>query len=231
VDGMVAKSLALLLVSLVLLFFFYAFIPWVLGRIWRKSFARSTSGKSIRFTFDDGPDPIGTPGVLDVLSKYGVRAAFFVVGKNVERHPDLLRRIIREGHEIGFHSYSHRFPWLSGPWSTYRDMQREEEVLREFSDGLETRLYRPPYGKFNLVSLFLSLLRKREIVYWTLDAKDYQCLDAREIQQRVTRELKPGSVILFHDGGHHKAEEGSTVTAEALDMILGSLQGKPEILE
>jgi peptidoglycan/xylan/chitin deacetylase (PgdA/CDA1 family) len=202
------------------------------GRYWRRKFVRSAAcSTTVRFTFDDGPDPWGTSLVLDVLKRHAIKATFFVVGENVERHPALFLRIRMEGHDVGHHGYKHRFPWFAGPRSTYRDMLKEESVLRRDGDGIQTELYRPPYGKLNFVSMLVSVLRKRKIVYWTIDPRDYDQSDAQAIRKDVIERLEAGSVVLLHDGGYHRASNGSAVTAEALEMILTDMQEKGLLTE
>lgn len=210
------------IVVLFSLFTIYIAIPWIIGRMMRFQAISITNGRPV-ITFDDGPDPIGTPAVLDILKKHNTKGIFFVVGKKVETYPGIFARIINEGHMVGYHSYSHRFPWLCGPFTTYNDMKMEEKVQKSHSPGMLIQLYRPPYGKFNLASLLLSLFKKRRIMFWTIDPRDYDAMDAKKIYESVLTRLQSNSVVLFHDGGPHFSSKGSTVTAAALDMILNEL--------
>ncbi len=94
----------------------------------------------IYLTFDDGPDPEVTPWVLDLLAKYDAKATFFCLGRNVERYPEIFKRILCEGHAVGNHSYSHLDGWRTGKKRYVRDIERAAKLIQSF-------LFRPPYGR------------------------------------------------------------------------------------
>ncbi|MFH1298137.1 MAG: polysaccharide deacetylase family protein [Bacteroidota bacterium] len=151
-----------------------------------------TTDKEIFLTFDDGPIPEITPAILDILKERGVQATFFCVGANVAANPDLFERLRGDGHAIGNHTYHHLHGWKSPPAAYVEDVTRFESLF-------QTRLFRPPYGKFT-PSQYLLLRKKYLFVLWSVLVHDYsrrikpeQCL---EIAIRSTR---PGSIVLFHD--------------------------------
>jgi peptidoglycan/xylan/chitin deacetylase (PgdA/CDA1 family) len=172
--------------------------------ILKKSFlAKARRSDYAYLTFDDGPDPSGTPHILRLLEKYDARASFFVVGRKAESNPELIERIIDGGHAIGEHGYDHAHPWKTGPIRAIKDMLLSIKVFNSplFPHGIT--LYRPPYGKYNLISLVYCFLKKKKSVFWNIDARDYETHDPETVSRHVMERIKPGSVILLHDGRQH----------------------------
>jgi peptidoglycan/xylan/chitin deacetylase (PgdA/CDA1 family) len=161
-------------------------------------------GKSgVALTFDDGPDADHTPRYLDLLRDLGVRGTFFVVGENVERHPDLVRRMAAEGHDIGNHGHRH----LQARKSSFADFREDLRIassrLREVVER-EIRLYRPPYADLPLIPFLHLLSRGFVTVMWDVDSLDYQ-RDPRVVRDQLRRHNRwNGHVILLHDD-HHSA--------------------------
>ena len=125
-------------------------------------------------TFDDGPHPESTPKILELLEKTGVRATFFLLGENVEKHPDIVAKIVSHGHEIGAHGYSHLHPWKSDPYNSLLDLIKGDKIIKQCKAPESNRYFRPPYGKFNLITLLYVLITKRKVVFWNVDPKDYK---------------------------------------------------------
>jgi peptidoglycan/xylan/chitin deacetylase (PgdA/CDA1 family) len=153
---------------------------------------------ALTLTFDDGPDPVRTPAVLDLLARFGARATFFLLGERAARHPALVRRIAQEGHGVGNHSWSHRF--LPGLSEGARVVQwdRAHRVLAGLS-GRPVQWVRPPYGWAD--GRFYDRVRERgwRCALWTVDAFDYLGLGAQWVH-RLTARAGRGDVVLFHDG-------------------------------
>jgi peptidoglycan/xylan/chitin deacetylase (PgdA/CDA1 family) len=214
--------LEILLPVLVILPGVYLLIPWWIRNLLRKRFLQRMRNQSgLCVTFDDGPHPESTPLILDLLKKHGAKATFFLVGRHAEKHPELTKRILSEGHEVGFHSYAHKHPWLTGPVGTWLDLTRDPIPYGPTPEANSKKMIRPPYGKLNLVSMLYIWLKGFHIVFWTLDPKDYLRSSAHEIVDFVFTHLSGGSVILLHDGSPGGApQQQKTVTAEALDKIL-----------
>jgi peptidoglycan-N-acetylglucosamine deacetylase len=191
-------------------------------------------------TFDDGPDPVFTPQVLDVLKKYHVPAIFFVVGKNAEAHPELLERMIREGHEIGNHTFSH--PNLS----TFSDRHQDLELtltqrIIQATTGRSTLFFRPPYGgnpEPSTAAELTPILRGGRLGYMTVGqsinpmdweltvlapgvqtAHKRQLRTPDEVAERVVRSRNEGHIILLHDAGGNRS-----LTVAALPLIITRLQ-------
>jgi glycosyltransferase involved in cell wall biosynthesis/peptidoglycan/xylan/chitin deacetylase (PgdA/CDA1 family) len=165
----------------------------------------------VAITFDDGPDPLYTPRILDLLKRYDAKATFFLIGEKVGCNGKLVQQIQDEGHEIANHSYSHpHFEQLS--WRrAASEIGRAQTILQ--SHGRRCTLFRPPRGKLCLKSILGAWWKGLTVVMWTVDLKDFSAGNAAEIKSAFdARRLSPGDIILYH--GH------SSVALEALPHIL-----------
>jgi peptidoglycan-N-acetylglucosamine deacetylase len=170
----------------------------------------------VRLTFDDGPHRTATPRILDTLADRGVEATFFVTGEMTAARPDIVRRASREGHGIGNHSWSH-------PHLTTLDRAQVESQMRRTNDVVEQATgnspseWRPPYGETNdLVEAAARDVGLDPMVLWTVDPLDWADPPATTIRDRVLQEVRPGSIVLLHDGSGQN-------TPAALPMILDGL--------
>lgn len=157
------------------------------------------AGRRVALTFDDGPDPQRTPAVLDLLARQGVRATFFVVGARAEAHPELVRRMVAEGHVVGNHSYTHswRFP-LRSLGRTVEELRRTGEVLHRIT-GRQPRLFRPPFGVTNPTIARAGRRLGLDPVGWSIRSLDTMGQSPERVAARILRRLHPGAVILLHD--------------------------------
>lgn len=173
---------------------------------------RAKRDTSCYLSFDDGPEPEHTPKLLDVLARHGVKASFFLVGEKIEQYPEIVARIVDEGHMIGNHSYSH--------WS-FRNMNlrkqldevyRTDALLRLFDDRPHHRM-RPPHGYVGAKLLMHFARRKRSFVYWSYDSLDYQDQPIEWLIDRLRNDPPAaGDIVLMHDD--------SDKAADALDALL-----------
>jgi peptidoglycan/xylan/chitin deacetylase (PgdA/CDA1 family) len=162
--------------------------------------------RSIHLTFDDGPHPSHTPRLLDVLRQHGARATFFIVGRNAQRHPEIVRRIAAEGHAIGNHSYSHGQPSRTSARQLLDEVSRTRELLEHLTDQPIT-LFRPPHGKVTAAKLTRLWLTGQCIVLWNVDPKDFQCTCAGELSAKFqANPVRGGDVVLLHDTVPHAIE-------------------------
>lgn len=178
----------------------------------------------VALTFDDGPTDPPTTQVLNTLAHYGVKATFFLVGSNVEAYPETARRIAREGHSIGNHSYRHyRLDALTDFY--YRDVARAQQVLRAII-GVEPRLYRSPYGLHTPWQLAAVRRLGLQTVVWDVNAYDWVRTTSEVIiARRVMAHVRPGSIILLHDGDHNRHSDRNP-TVQALPHIIELLQDR-----
>ncbi|WP_419995197.1 polysaccharide deacetylase family protein [Streptomyces boninensis] len=177
------------------------------------------SGHKMALTFDDGPHPGNTPGVLRVLRKHGVRATFFVIGENVADNPDLLRAIADDGHVIGNHSYTHPQLDLIETGRVRTELSRTcdviDKVLRQ-----PPRLARAPYGMWDARGLKICAALQMEPFQWSVDTLDWTVPQppATTITSRVLDSAQPGAIVLSHDGGGDRLQ-----TVNALEHYLPRL--------
>jgi peptidoglycan/xylan/chitin deacetylase (PgdA/CDA1 family) len=148
--------------------------------------------KIIYLTFDDGPIPEVTPGVLSILEERNIQATFFCVGENVGKQPDIFAQVSGAGHSIGNHTFHHLNGWKTPPAEYTEDVMLCNAYFR-------TGLFRPPYGKFTPSQYFL--LRKHfRIIMWSVLSGDYhQAISKEQCLENVLTYTKPGSIVLFHD--------------------------------
>lgn len=172
--------------------------------------------RRLYLSFDDGPDPECTPRILDLLAAHGARASFFLLGKQVERHPELVRRMVEEGHLIGNHSYSHPTFTKIPLTEQLAEIERTDRLLAPF-DGRALHRFRPPSGALPLNLLLRFARTRRCIAYWSYDSMDYRRLPAAELAAGL-RSAPPraGDIILMHD------DDMSTV--HALERLLPEWQ-------
>ncbi|MEK5173932.1 polysaccharide deacetylase family protein [Heyndrickxia sp. FSL W8-0496] len=211
------------------IFFFillYTVIPYFLtSGLGMKVFKRGKKSNKIAFTFDDGPGPIYTPILLDLLKKNEVRATFFVVGSKAEKHPELIGRMHQEGHLIGIHNYIHHSNWFMSPWKVRKGLEDTAKIIENIT-GVRPVYYRPPWGMLNLFDLFQ--LGKYKIILWSVMAKDWRTSGGSEKIKHLLANIKGGDVILLHDSGDTLGAEldAPMNTINALKDILIQLRAK-----
>lgn len=181
---------------------------------------RPVTGKLVALTFDDGPWPGQTNRILDILKRYEVKGTFFVVGKMARRNPALARRIVREGHDIGTHTYGHVYLTKVPPKKARFEIVAGKKAVEDVT-GHRTSWIRPPYGAINSRSWAQIRKLKMTVVLWDVDSRDWSKPGMKKIEQTVMRTTKPGSVVLFHDGGGSRYQ-----TIAALPRIIRRLRAQ-----
>jgi glycosyltransferase involved in cell wall biosynthesis len=172
-----------------------------------------TGGNNLSLTLDDGPHPVYTPRLLNILREENVRATFFLIGERMDRHPDLVARIVAEGHEVANHSYTHPHFDRIG-WAEARaEIERTAGLLKRATSGVSSNLFRPPRGALAATSTLLAWMLGQRVVLWSIDFKDFLAETAAEIRTTLSgTKFAAGDVILYH--GHSEA------ALEALPDIL-----------
>jgi peptidoglycan/xylan/chitin deacetylase (PgdA/CDA1 family) len=172
-------------------------------------------------TFDDVPDTIFTNQILDVLKQYGVKATFFVVGNRAEAHPEVIRRIVKDGHELGNHSYSHPNLAKTDAAKFHDEVLNTEQILTNIT-GYKHKLFRPPYGNVTEPQILWLASQQYHIINWNVDSLDWKGLNAEQVTANVLGHVVPGAVILQHGAGGEG--EDLTGTVQALPGIIEKLQ-------
>lgn len=179
--------------------------------------------KRAALTFDDGPDNFYTPKILDILRQKGVKATFFIVGKQAQRFPEMVQRIVNEGHAIGNHSWDHpRLPTLSADKVRQEAQSTETEIQR--ITGRRTDLFRPPYGLTTPEDIRILHDLGFRVIDWSVDTTDWKGESANTILSLVNKEISPGGIILQHCMAGRQGELNGTI--EALPRIIDDLRGK-----
>jgi len=158
----------------------------------------SSTSKIVALTFDDGPHRTITPKVLEQLRQRNIKATFFVLGDRVKHHPEILRQIAAEGHEIGNHTYSHRILKFMTNELIDREITETQNEIKS-AIGCEPRLFRPPYGSFRPDSRDVFRQHNLSVILWSVDPRDWRVRDEELLYQAVTSQTQNGSIILCHD--------------------------------
>jgi peptidoglycan-N-acetylglucosamine deacetylase len=195
-----------------------------------------TEDPVVALTFDDGPDRVYTPRLLDILAAHCARATFFMIGVRAQRHPELVARVAAEGHTIGNHSWDHpSFPLIS----------REErlEQIRACQEAIaphDGQLFRPPYGHQDFASWVDVEEMGYRVVTWKVSPHDWEFRDGHSMAEEVMRQLQPGNVVVLHDGLFDATDNrffARDPTLAAVELLLDRLAGRlrfvtiPELLQ
>lgn len=182
--------------------------------------ASDRPGRSLNLTIDDGPDPVWTPKVLEVLKKHDVKAVFCMIGPQAKAHPELVRAVVAAGHRLCDHTLDHNTGMDHRPQSYQaRQILDAQRMIEDAAGGATVDYYRAPGGAFTPYSRRLAAGHGMRPLGWNIDSKDFEGGGVATIEATVRAELANGPTLLFHDGGGNRAR-----TVEALDRLLPSLR-------
>lgn len=173
----------------------------------------------VALTFDDGPDSVYTPQILDILKRKGVRATFYFTGRRIETYPDVAKRAVREGHEIGNHTYDHPDLAKATPEEILAQLQRTEEIIERVT-GRRPLTFRPPYGKHTPEVVAGARKLGYRIILWDVDSLDWESLIKDQIVENVVPKVQPGAIILFHSAAGGPGED-----------LSGAVQALPQVID
>ena len=198
---------------------YHLFAPQAQGLV-RMHRRFATDRREVWLTIDDGPDPVDTPRILELLAEHGARATFFVIGQTAARHPQLIRAIAAAGHEVAHHTQTHPLAWFwcASPARVGRELDAGLEALR--LAGVRPTRFRPPVGIKNL--WLASALRSRGLtcVGWSARGLERRRGDAEAVAVRATRGLAPGAILLLHEGPRIPGP----IRVEAIRRVLARLR-------
>ena len=178
----------------------------------------NVDGSYVAITFDDGPHPKLTPRLLDILKERGLKATFYVIGQNVVQYPEIMQRMVAEGHEIGNHSYSHPVLTKCSAAKLGEEISKTNEAIQQAS-GVKPTTMRPPYGATNsAVTQRLNNEFGLPVIMWSVDPLDWKIRKASHVSNHILQNAKPGSIILAHD--IHPS------TIEAMPLVFDGLLAK-----
>jgi peptidoglycan/xylan/chitin deacetylase (PgdA/CDA1 family) len=162
--------------------------------------------KTVALTIDDGPDPQWTPKVLAVLRQHNIRATFFMIGQNAERHPDLVRRVADEGHTVATHTWSHRNLQRLDPQGVRAEIGRGLDAAAAARPGLRPTLFRAPYGNWSPAAFAVCAELGLRSIAWSVDPRDWDEPGTATITSRVLAQTGPRGIVLNHDGGGNRSQ-------------------------
>jgi peptidoglycan-N-acetylglucosamine deacetylase len=190
------------------------------GQWYGRTFTGLAPGtRQLALTYDDGPNDPHTLRLLEVLARHNVRATFFLIGRYVRQRPDIVREVVKAGHVVGNHTFTH-------PLLTFKS---EAEIRRELTDcraalqdaiGGHSNLFRPPFGGRRPAVLRVARELGLEPVMWNVTGYDWNAPPAAEIERKVTKQIRGGDVILLHDGGHKQMGADRSQTVLATDHLI-----------
>lgn len=198
----------------------YNIIPTYIYKLKNKlDYKKRKNGKNIYLTFDDGPNKKYTKMILDLLKKYNVKATFFTVASFAENNPKIIKEMIKDGHIIGYHSYSHKNPWFK----SYKEMKNEFTISNKIYKklGINIKFFRPSWGRFNISSLILCKKYKYKIVLWDVMAEDWK-ESTEMIKYKLLKRIKDECIICLHDNRGINNAPLNTIKAleEAIPILL-----------
>lgn len=191
-------------------------VDWIMGTDLHGDRARPR----IALTFDDGPHPVHTAPLLDALAELGVPATFFVVGRDVDANPALVARMVRDGHELGNHTYRHRYLPLARSRSVEHELRATDRAIARAA-GVIPKLARPPWGGRSPRNVRVFQRLRKRLVLWDVNSFDWKGKPARTVALRVLERVRRGSIILMHE-----AREGGETTIAAVRMLVPALRAR-----
>lgn len=204
--------IGIIFLAIVVTFIFYSIVPNILTRVFHwTGILQCSSDNRIALTFDDGPHPVYTPLVLDALLLANIRATFFVLAHEAKTYPDIIKRMVAEGHDVQVHGYHHAFVPFIGLQQTVQQVQMSAEVLRDCL-GTTTKFYRPTWGLCNLWTFFVLRKMHHKLVLWSVMVGDWRVTAPEVLLERVANKLHQGAIVVLHDS----------------DLTPGAQRGAPE---
>ncbi len=175
---------------------------------------------TVALTFDDGPDPVHTPALLDVLSELDAKATFFLIGEGVAANPSIAHRIAREGHELGNHTYCHRYLPLASTKSVERELVTTDQAIEQ-ATGIVPAIARPPWGGRSPWTVRAFARLAKQLVTWDVNSYDWKGKSEREVIERVLDRTRAGSIILMHE-----ARKDGATTVEIVRKLVPALRAR-----
>lgn len=175
--------------------------------------------KQLALTYDDGPNDPHTLRLLEVLARHDVRATFFLIGRYVQQRPDIAREVARAGHVIGNHTFNHPLLIFKSAADTRRELLDCRAALQD-AIGEHSNLFRPPFGGRRPATLRIARQLGLQPIMWNVTGYDWNAPPAAIIEQKVSRQIRGGNVILLHDGGHRQMGADRAQTVLATDHLI-----------
>lgn len=173
--------------------------PVLPGGYWQANARTGDDNKTLNLTYDDGPNPATTGGLLELLDREGIKATFFFIGENIQRHPELVEEVFKNGHTVGNHSLSHPFmPTLSRARMTV-EIDETNRLIEEIT-GHKPTLFRPPYGIIDGRGAQILAERRMTAVYWGAVTQDWRNIGEKAVVEHIIKRLPVAPLIVMHEG-------------------------------
>lgn len=215
-----------LIIVVALIFLIHSIIPTYYNKLLNKDVLKNMTEKNeIALTFDDGPDKRYTEKLLDVLKENDIKAMFFVVAKNAEKEPEIIKRMLRENHIVGLHSLEHKNAWLYSYNYAKKDFIESTDIMKNL--GVDVNYYRPPWGHANIFSNQFVKKYNLKMTLWDVMAEDWSKDSTVEIiVNKLIDRTKENSIICLHDAGENSggAVGAPERTIEALKIAIPKLK-------
>jgi peptidoglycan-N-acetylglucosamine deacetylase len=189
------------------------------GQWYGNTFVGLARGTKIALTYDDGPNDPHTLRLLEILNRHNVHATFFLIGRYVQYRPDIVREIVKAGHAIGNHTFTHPLLILKSESEIRYELSACSKAIAD-AVGEEPRLFRPPFGGRRPAVLRIARELGLAPVMWNVTGYDWNAPSAREIEKKVASQIRGGDVILLHDGGHKHMGADRSQTVIATDQLI-----------
>lgn len=199
----------------------YTIIPTLYYRITKRKPTKKFKNKnSVLLSFDDGPNEEYTNKLLNLLKRYNIKATFFVIASEAQKHPEVIERIVKEGHSLGLHSLEHKSASLKGYLYTKYDFEKSMKIIKTF--GYDIIYYRPPWGEINLFTLYYLKKYNLKLVLWSVMVGDWsKYTSVYDITNRILKRVRGGDIICLHDGRGSNCAPLRTI--ESLETVIPCL--------
>ncbi len=177
----------------------------------------------VALTFDDGPDPVWTLRLAAALREHGAPATFFCIGERAKQYPEIARKLIEAGHEVGNHSYSHPNLWFRTSRVVRDQLCRSQEIV-SVATGVTPKVFRPPFGDRGPQVLREARTLGLATVLWSLSSEDWNNPESSWIVERILRRVRDGEILLFHDASHDNRFPDRQATLEAVSVLVPALK-------
>jgi peptidoglycan-N-acetylglucosamine deacetylase len=175
--------------------------------------------KQLALTYDDGPNDPHTQRLLEVLTRHEVHATFFLIGRYVQQRPDIVRDLVKAGHVVGNHTFTHPFLTFKGARELKSQLEHCDHALTDAA-GEHSKLFRPPFGGRRPAVLRIARRMGLEPIMWNVTGYDWNAPSAEHIERKVTSQVRGGDVVLLHDGGHREFGADRSYTITTTDRLI-----------
>jgi len=185
----------------------------------------SRGSNQLALTYDDGPNDPHTQRLLDVLARHNVHATFFLIGRYVQQRPDIVRELVKAGHVVGNHTFTHPLLIFKSAHELGSELDHCAQALTD-AVGPHSNLFRPPFGGRRPAALRIARRMGLEPVMWDVTGYDWNATTAESIEHKVSSQIRGGNVILLHDGGHREFGADRSYTVTATDRLISRHQSE-----